>query len=495
MKHVSIFFLFALLLFLPSVFAQNNEQSNFMANGQSEETLVETSARKALQENAALKEQNENLKKNQTELENQINFLNAEISKIKNTHVSSGESREQAEEKLANNVDDSAENKKVSERQRQDLKEKLAGLQEQTPILQKEIDYLQAQKQSLVSFNESASQKQSLGEMGLTGKTIEALEQEAQLIKVRQDEQKNKVEQSQKALDLVFASNFENQEGEDQVHSTLADMLDLDQTVQGNTRGKKDIVLQDFGSQKSLDNKKIAFDRAIKQLQDFSSSLDQEADALNVTSGDRPYQSLIQEKNNTLIQEMKSLRQGQAENDFKVLGQRLQALTQLGETSQMKNQALKDEIDKIAKPQQKILADINGLIADEKSLTPQDLERQELFLKEQIQIVKEQNQKLNEALKRPEAEQQERLLKTEQRLQDQVSDLEAENKILNSKIANLNDNIGKGQKEKDLLESLLKEQKKSGADLKASDGDPSSASSPAPSSGKSLWKVPEILEQ
>ena len=113
----------------------------------------------------------------------------------------------------------------------------------------------------------------------------------------------------------------------------------------------------------------------------------------------------------------------------------------------------------------------------------------------QAQNLKEQEDKLSEASIAAETKRQQMILKAENDLQYKINDLDAENKILHSQIVDLSEKIAKAQKEKDFLESLLKQHKQGDLQVKAVKDVLPTSSSEAFIPAKSLWKVPDILKE
>ncbi|MFA6379031.1 MAG: hypothetical protein WCX16_04535, partial [Candidatus Omnitrophota bacterium] len=113
----------------------------------------------------------------------------------------------------------------------------------------------------------------------------------------------------------------------------------------------------------------------------------------------------------------------------------------------------------------------------------------------QAQNLKEQEDKLSEASIAAETKRQQMILKAENDLQYKINDLDTENKILHSQIVDLSEKIAKAQKEKDFLESLLKQHKQGDLQVKAVKDALPTSSSEAFIPAKSLWKVPDILKE
>jgi hypothetical protein len=496
--------LYFFVLFPLSVFAQNNQKNTATSQEQMENAVlkIKTNAQKVLAENAQIKNHQEALKRKQVDLEKQWIALSQEIEKVRRSMASGQKIIQRIEQKTQraeNYFNNSEARLKVLEIKLQGSRQKIAYAQEQNRKLQEQSDQLQAQRESVASYDQAAEQKRFLEEASPVIKEMDLLRKKMHDVRLHSKINKKRNEQSQKVTDLVRIESFENKAQSDAMLLNLSRMLHVDRVAFQNVDlKKKKALLETLKEEKRVDKKEIQPEELIKQLRDFSLFMERTSDQENSSSDHvYAYRAVIKEKNNLVINEIRGLEKGQrqSKNDLRSLAQKIESLAQLASQEQAKNEKLREKIVKLRESKQATLGEVDRLTLKSKRSMPQDPAQQEVFLKEQAQVLAAQNQKFLQSLSVLESKKQKATLAMEQELEKRIRTVETENKILNNRLTDLSERIAKVQQEKSLLESLLRQQKQdySGMKVRAESGPARSSQSFGPA--RTLWKTPEILQE
>ncbi len=514
-RFLTIFIFFILVLRLTPVFAQEDVPMDAVLDNQMESAArgIKSGARKALEENRQLKVQNEILRNQEFELQNQIDSLTEESVSIKSViihdqHIMKG--IEERTKKIEKYFAGAQARLKVLAPELEGLRKKLAGVKEQKSKLQKELDSLQAQKQSLVSFEESLKKKEFPDGVEPILQTMEASQQKLAKIKIEREKFAKELTLSEKTLALIMKEPFVSREEDQKRLDVLKILVDGQGLGGGAGLSGENKISSSLQGQKSLERQKVQAQALIKQLERFSLSLVSKVDHLGgFSSGREKYVSLIKEKNDKLIEEIAILGQEGFWEDFKSLEKEAAILGKLADQETKANQRLKKKLVDLQASNQKKLREIDRLKKDIEKLSAKDAEQKKVLEQkvasqesvppepaslELVQGLPEQALESKEIETLSELRKQKKRVALESQLQVKINNVDTENKILNNRLAELNEKIIKVEEEKSLLEDLLKQQHQGSPAVKVDNDVRSAPSSEATRPARALWKIPDILK-